>query len=58
MFIYSVLSVWCRFAIYKNAVLLCFFLDTGGVDVNETPLKQELEVSCTAVIFVLVVAAI
>ena len=36
MFIYSVLSVWCRFAIYKNAVLLSFFLATGGADVNET----------------------
>ena len=36
MFIYSVLSVWCRFAIYKNAVLLSSFLATGGADVNET----------------------
>ena len=53
MFIYSVLSVWCRFAIYKNAVVCLFFLATGGADVNE----QELEASCAAAIFVLVMAA-
>ena len=34
VFIYSVHSVWCRFAIYKNAVLLSFLLATGGADVN------------------------
>ena len=45
-------------SLFIKTLYFCLFLTTGGADVNETaPLKQELEVSCAAAIFILVVAA-